>query len=116
MQKVITHLIMQLGLALFIHDQAWAYGYIESIKKMWDYVILNPQADLGAVWGHLKALDIYEFPPDLDALEHGCKLGRKQILDAFPPNSEASMVDPMGARADPNAPEVEPITPEVGCS
>lgn len=41
-QEVATRLGDQLGKALYVRDEAWAYEYIEGLKKMWDHVISNP--------------------------------------------------------------------------
>lgn len=41
-QDFISSLNGQLGLALFVRDQAWMHGYIEGLKKLRNYVILNP--------------------------------------------------------------------------
>lgn len=33
-QKVAFRISNQLGKALYIHDDAWAYGYLEGLKRM----------------------------------------------------------------------------------
>lgn len=94
MQEVATSVSNQLGKALYIRDEAWAYGYLEGFKRMWDHVILNLQKNYGVLEAHLRAVNPKKLDPNPSALNHAGEISRAIISDAFSPADDAPMDPP----------------------
>lgn len=66
-----------------MHDDAWSYGYLEGLKRMQDYVLVNPQSDL-------RSLKVKEMPPDLATLKRGASIGK----DLIPSTKQSHQLNP----------------------